>query len=57
MLNSQLIVLALLQVLGHVHGEAEVTTAVEASLLSVDKDGGFIVDGPKVEQDVLTIPV
>lgn len=56
MLNLQLIATAIVQVLRHIHRESEVTTPVESSFLAVDKDGGLIINGTKVEQDILAVP-
>jgi hypothetical protein len=43
--------------LSHVHGEAEITATVEASLLSIDEDSGLIVDCSKIEKNLLTVPI
>jgi hypothetical protein len=53
---SQLILLIKLQVLSHIQGEAEVSATVEACLLAIDKDCGFIVYSSKIELYLLTLP-
>jgi hypothetical protein len=34
-----------------------ISSTVEASLLSIDEDGGLIVDGSKIEKYLLALPV
>lgn len=53
---SQFIRLIKLQVLRHVYREAEVSATVEACILTIDKDCGFIVYSSKIEQHLLTLP-
>lgn len=42
--------------MGNVDGKFKVTTAVETRLLSVDKDGSFIVYSSEVEENALSTP-
>lgn len=53
---SQLILLIKFQVLCYIQRESEVTTTVEASLLAIDKDRGFIVHCSEVKQNFLSLP-
>lgn len=55
--HEQFILLAWLHKLSHVQSEVEVSSTIEASLLAVDEDSSFIVDGSKIEQYLLPIPV
>jgi len=42
---------------GHINGEVEVASTVEASILSIDIDPRLIVDGTKIEMGSFTSPV
>lgn len=55
--HEQFILLAWLHKLSHVQSEVEVSSTVEASLLAVDEHRGLIVDGSKIEQYLLPVPV
>lgn len=51
--NAQFVVAVRLDVLGHIEREAEVASTMETGLVAIDKNGGLVVDGSKVEQDVV----
>lgn len=50
---SQFVVAVRLEVLGHIEREAEVASTMETGLVAIDKNGGLVVDGSKVQQDVV----
>ncbi|KAK8924376.1 hypothetical protein VCV18_004796 [Metarhizium anisopliae] len=54
--GGRLIVRSPAHVLGDVDGEAEIPADVVAGAGAVDKDGGLVVDGLKVEQDAGAAP-
>lgn len=54
--HIQLVVLPFLEMIGNVHGESKETSTVESDVVSIDIDCGFVVDGIKVEQDLIALP-
>lgn len=54
--HLQFIVLAEVHIGSHVEREAEVTSAMETRLLAIDKNSGFIVHSPEIEQNLLALP-
>ena len=55
--NSHVIGSAIGDAISHINAEAVVTTNVVSNLISIDKDGRFVVDGLKVENDLLALPI
>jgi hypothetical protein len=37
----------------HIDGEFEITASVKPGLMSIDENGGLVVDGAKVQQDLV----
>lgn len=51
--NSQLIRPVHVQIRRHIYTKLKVSTSMETSFLAIDKDGGFIINSAKVQNDTV----